>query len=125
MLDVATAAQAAASFASSPAGYISGLGLPAALLVMGFFGRRAIARQDARFASLEQFDREMSAAMTTNTQALAIIVERIAPMQTAIASNSGSVVMLGESVAVLRSKMADHEKWAQTEHERLMARTHP
>lgn len=90
---------------------------------MGFFGRRAIARQDARFGSLEQFDREMSAAMTTNTQALAIIVERIAPMQTSIALNTATGITLGESVAVLRSKMSDHELWAQREHERLMART--
>lgn len=110
-------------FASTPAGYVSGLLLPAVLLVMAYFGKRAISRQDARFAGLEQFDREMSQAMTTNTQALAIIVERIAPMQTAIAANTDRTLSLGESVAVLRSKMSDHELWAQREHERLITRT--
>lgn len=115
MLDLA----AAASFAQSPAGWISGLGLPSALLVMGFFGRRAIARQDARFASLERFDREMSAAMTTNTQALAIIVERIAPMQTAISANTTKAMDLDKAVAVLQHAMSTHEEWAQRTRDEL------
>lgn len=123
---------ASAAFATTPAGYISGIVIP---LILGAFigmSERNRRRNDARLEHIEttaannaetsaKRDQDLSAAMTTNTQALAIIVERIAPMLTAIAQNSASAITLGESVAVLKSKMADHEKWAATEHERVMS----
>lgn len=113
-------ADAAASFASTPAGYISSLAVPAILILIGYFGRRYFNQQDLRFAGLEQADREISIAMTANTQALALLVSQVAPMQTSISMTIATQVTLGESVAVLKSKVADHELWAQREHERLL-----
>lgn len=127
---------ASTGFASSPAGYVSGIVIPAVLGAFITMNERNRRRNDRRLEHIEataatnaetsaERDRELSVAMTTNTQALAIIVERIAPMQTAIAANTEKSLSLGESVAVLRSKMSDHEMWAQREHERVLRKISP
>lgn len=121
---------AATSFAQSPAGWISGIVLPAALGVIVTMNERNRRRNDDRLEHIEstatsnaeksaERDQELSIAMTTNTQALAIIVERIAPMQTAISQNTSKAMDLDKAVAVLQHAMNSHEAWAQQTRDEL------
>lgn len=100
---------AADSFASTPAGYITGIVVPIIAAAVAWLVARLIGKVD-----------RVQAAMVAQTQALAVLVEQVGPMKSALATNVSKVSALERATAVLEATLQRHEAWAQTEHERIL-----
>lgn len=99
----------AESFATTPAGYITGIVVPAVVAGVAWLVVRLIGKVD-----------RVEAAMVAQTQALAVLVEQVAPMKAVQADNVTKISALERATAVLESTLQRHEAWAQGEHERVL-----
>jgi len=106
----------AVDFASTPAGYITGIGLPVASFAVGWVLKQLL----AKFGSVDAKLDEHAAAMAEQSRALAVLVTQVAPMQIDISESKSAIQTMRETTAVLKSRMDQHEAWAAKEHERIL-----
>lgn len=105
----------AESFASTPSGYIVGVGLPIiATIILTMLARQERRRSTEQAKVWEQLD-ALKTALTVNTQALAVLVQQATDDRPSITR----VPRLDTALTVLRDRMDRHEKWAEGEHTRL------
>lgn len=91
----------ATQFASSPAGYITGVTGPALFLCAGYAWRRLSGRLDRQ-----------DIAMATNTQALAVLITQHETTTDTANKAESTATDLDRSVAVLQDRLDRHEKWS-------------
>lgn len=111
MLDLASG-----GFASTPAGYFAGAGGITMLFlvpVMAWIFKRLVNELDT-----------VKSALSIQSQALAVVVERLAPMQEQITLTVKDAGNLKERTAVLEHAMSTHEAWAQRTRDEML-RTRP
>lgn len=90
----------AAEFASSPAGWLTGLGTPLIASLVAFQYKTNLNRAA-----------KLDAAMAQQTQALAVLVaESTHTTQTAVEANK-KADSLTIAMAVLQSQLSTHERW--------------
>lgn len=102
------------AFATTPAGYVSGIALPVLLLGLGWLLKRT-------FGRFETLLDEHSKALAASSTALAVLVQQFAPMQQKQVEHDGSIGSLQRATAVLESRVSEHSDWAAKEHERLLS----
>lgn len=102
---------AGGDFASSTAGYITGIGFPTLCAVIG----GTIVRLGSRLTAQ---DKSLSAL----AQSVAILVSEMPKMNTQVSKNTDDIVGLREATAILMSAKADHDLWAAQEKQRIHER---
>lgn len=96
-------------FASSPAGYLTGLGTPIVALLVGAMWRAWAGR-------LKQQDRVMGvmqASATEQNKALAILLADHNHVAIQVAADTAKTSDLDKSLAVLTSRVDDHLRWVE------------
>lgn len=107
MLDVASS-----GFAASPAGWFAGVAGITTLIVIplsAWLFKRLVGELDT-----------VKAALSVQSQALAVVVERLAPMQDQITKTVTDAGNLKERTAVLEHAMTTHEAWAQRTRDEML-----
>lgn len=91
-------------FATTPAGYITGIVVPALLtgivFALGYGFRRFSARMDRQ-----------DNALASTTLALAVLTAEVAPTREQTSRNTVSIGSLDRMVAVLDKSLEDHQRW--------------
>jgi hypothetical protein len=98
----------AIEFAGTTAGWLTGLGTPIVAVLIGAQWKSAagrLARQDA--------------ALIEGNKALAILLADHEHVVVQVSANTSKIGELDRTTAVLKSKIEDHERWSEREHERL------
>lgn len=96
-------------FASSPAGYLTGLGTPIVALLVGAMWRASAGRlrkQDETMALVQ-------ASATEQNKALAILLADHNHVAVQVATDTAKTSELDKSLAVLTSRVDDHLRWAE------------
>lgn len=100
-------AESATPFAGTTAGYITGILTPVAAALIGALWI-AVGK---RFKQIEQTLTQQNEASATQSQALAIVVTQINPLQERITAAEGSLTDLGKATAVLQYAVNEHRQW--------------
>lgn len=97
---LATAGTAAFDFASSPAGWLTGLGTPLIAALVGFHYKTSQTRLN-----------KLEAATAQQTQALAVLVAESSHISQTAGEAARQAASLTVSMAVLQSQLDNHERW--------------
>lgn len=95
-----SASLAAVDFASSPAGWLTGIGTPMVAALVGFQWKAS----QGRMAKLEE-------ATAQQSQALAILVAESSHVSQTAGEAAKKADSLTIAMAVLQSQLANHERW--------------
>jgi hypothetical protein len=98
----------AVEFAGTTAGWLTGIGTPIVAALIGAQWKATqgrLARQDA--------------ALVESNKALAILLSDHNHMSAQVVANTAKIGELDRTTAVLQSKIEDHERWSEREHDRL------
>jgi hypothetical protein len=96
-------------FASSPAGYLTGVGTPILALLIGGMWRAWAGRlkqQDLAMAKMQE-------AATESNKALAILLAEHNHVSNTVVANAARLSELEMSTAVLRSQVTEHHRWVE------------
>jgi len=97
----------AAPFASSTAGYITGVVTPVATALLVVL----ISSMRSRFNKLEASLMEQNKTLASQSQGLAIVVSQMQPMEIRVTTLEQSNQEMGKATAVLQDALARHERW--------------
>jgi len=108
-------AATAASFATSPAGYVTGIGLPLLFAYVIYRFERTERHQqrhadvlEGRFRRIEDAQKASSEALSTQAQALQVMIAEFSPIKMRVGGLEEATVTLRESVSGLRSVVGMH-----------------
>lgn len=118
MLWLATAG--ANGFAASPSGWVTGVGLPVAVVFLGWrlaradrsADQRAIA-QERRLVHIETTQDAHTEALSAHSAGLQVMLAEVTPMRATIAEHGNSIGTLQETTATLKSTLETY-MWLRT-----------
>lgn len=100
---------ASTSFASSPAGFLTGIGTPIIALLVGAMWRAWA----GRLRKQDEILAVMQASATEQNKALAILLADHNHVAMQVATDTAKTSDLDKSLAVLTSKVDDHLRWVE------------
>lgn len=95
------------SFATSTAGYLTGILTPVATVLVGSLWVNV----SRRFRTIERTLQEQNTAMTVQSQGLAVVVSQMTPMTQRLERLEVGQSELMKSTAVLSNVVERHEQW--------------
>jgi hypothetical protein len=100
-------------FSQSTGGYLTGIGVPVVALLVAAMWRawaQRLHKQDLMIAKIQE-------SATEQNKALAILLADHNHVAATVAVNSSKITALDTSLAVLASKVEEHHRWVERQHE--------
>jgi|SRR5882762_2998950 len=103
-----------ASFATSTAGYITGIVTPVATALLVFI----IGSMRSRFRKIEDTLTRQNETLAAQTQGMAVMVSQMEPMDRRVSTLEESDRKMAAATAVLQDALTKHERWHERHDER-------